>query len=58
VPDWLRRKATVFAVSSVVLFGGSLLLAAIGAPLWLVLSYVVAVWAGLTYWAILRARRR
>ncbi len=54
----VRAKALFFGVSAAVLFGGTILLDTIGASFTADVAYVAVVWAALTYWAVLRMRRK
>jgi hypothetical protein len=45
----LRRRPIYFAVSTAVLIGGVAVLTAAGAPEWLVIAFLIVLWAALMY---------
>ena len=51
----LRRRPVYFAVSTAVLVGGVAALTVAGAPEWLVIVFLIVLWAALMY--VLRWRR-
>jgi hypothetical protein len=55
----IRRKAVVFCVVTTVILGGNLLLTALSAPLYVIVGYLIAAFAVLTYvFGWYRMRRR